>query len=259
MKTVESEYRNSMLNLDEFVYQSSTVQSTHELVQLWTAYLQSDFRSVAYRTSVYPFDAVDSSDPFDDIADFNVVSKYTGWEEHYREMGYHRHDPLMVEQNVGNGPLVITEVFSRYDDPISRQIKSEIREFGRSVEGIVIDMWAGPGKVLGTRITNEPGEVHMDAMVRRKLPAALQIFYASLQDVRALEDTRSAQRDRLTPRERDVLNWVARGFTKAEIAEKLGMSLSTVKRHCEHINLKIGATNMAQAVARAIAWGEIAP
>lgn len=44
----------------------------------------------------------------------------------------------------------------------------------------------------------------------------------------------------LTPRETDVLRWVARGKTNAEIGIILDMSPRTVQKHLEHIFEKLG-------------------
>jgi DNA-binding NarL/FixJ family response regulator len=52
----------------------------------------------------------------------------------------------------------------------------------------------------------------------------------------------------LTRRELDVLSAIRRGSTNREIAVSLGIALSTVKRHVEHILKKLDARNRAQAV-----------
>lgn len=59
----------------------------------------------------------------------------------------------------------------------------------------------------------------------------------------------------LTPRETEILKWVAAGKTKGEIGSILGISESTVKRHTEHIFQKLEVPNLTAAVARAIMLG----
>jgi DNA-binding NarL/FixJ family response regulator len=54
----------------------------------------------------------------------------------------------------------------------------------------------------------------------------------------------------LTPRELEVLTGIRGGSTNQAIAALLGVSLSTVKRHVEHILLKLEAKNRAEAAAR---------
>lgn len=58
---------------------------------------------------------------------------------------------------------------------------------------------------------------------------------------------------KLTPREAEVLLWVARGKTNAEISVILRISQETVKAHIENARIKLGASNKTQAVALAIA------
>lgn len=55
----------------------------------------------------------------------------------------------------------------------------------------------------------------------------------------------------LTPRETEVLTWVARGKTNRDIADILGMSHRTVNKHLEHIFEKLGVETRAAAAALA--------
>ncbi len=56
----------------------------------------------------------------------------------------------------------------------------------------------------------------------------------------------------LTPRETDVLCWVAKGKTNRDIGEILGMSPRTVNKHLEHIFVKLGVETRAAAAALAV-------
>lgn len=51
---------------------------------------------------------------------------------------------------------------------------------------------------------------------------------------------------RLTPRERDVLESIARGFTSRQIADGLGLSPRTVESHRAAIGAKLGTTSPAE-------------
>ena len=55
----------------------------------------------------------------------------------------------------------------------------------------------------------------------------------------------------MSQREREVLQLVARGLTNQQIADRLVISIRTVKKHVENINGKLGAQNRIQAVDRA--------
>jgi len=51
----------------------------------------------------------------------------------------------------------------------------------------------------------------------------------------------------LTPRERDVLDWVARGLANKQIAAKLGLSAGTVRIHVSNILAKLDVENRTSA------------
>jgi len=55
-------------------------------------------------------------------------------------------------------------------------------------------------------------------------------------------------RDRLTPRERDVLNQIASAASNKEAAKNLGISQRTVEIHRVHIMQKLGAKNTADLI-----------
>ena len=63
----------------------------------------------------------------------------------------------------------------------------------------------------------------------------------------------------LTPREQEVLRLVAEGKTNAAIAERLFVSVGTVKVNVERIIDKLGVSDRTQAAVRAIALGLISP
>ena len=69
----------------------------------------------------------------------------------------------------------------------------------------------------------------------------------------------SSSLDQLTPREREVLQLVARGQTNQEIGRDLTVSVSTVKTHVEHIIAKLGVSDRTQAAVLAAELGLLTP
>jgi DNA-binding CsgD family transcriptional regulator len=59
----------------------------------------------------------------------------------------------------------------------------------------------------------------------------------------------------LTPREREVLQWVSRGLTDVAVAERIGLQPSTVRSHMESVRRKLKVRSRSQAIARATAAG----
>lgn len=61
----------------------------------------------------------------------------------------------------------------------------------------------------------------------------------------------------LTPREAQVLSWVAYGKTNEEIGSRLFMAPSTVHKHLENAYAKLGVHSRAEATARLVLSGPL--
>jgi DNA-binding CsgD family transcriptional regulator len=62
---------------------------------------------------------------------------------------------------------------------------------------------------------------------------------------------------RLTPREAEVLQWLAQGKTRKEISVILEVSEATVRTHLEHLYAKLGVSNKVEAASIAL-WQQLA-
>jgi NarL family two-component system response regulator LiaR len=61
--------------------------------------------------------------------------------------------------------------------------------------------------------------------------------------------------DQLTPREREILTLITRGFANKRIAFELGVSEKTVKNHVSHVLAKLGVSDRTQAALLAVRSG----
>ena len=73
--------------------------------------------------------------------------------------------------------------------------------------------------------------------------------------VEALDGGRDDGADRLTPREREVLALLARGFANKRIATELGIAEKTVKTHVSNVLAKLGVSDRTQAALYASRLG----
>ncbi|MDQ0068408.1 DNA-binding NarL/FixJ family response regulator [Variovorax boronicumulans] len=111
---------------------------------------------------------------------------------------------------------------------------------------------AGAAIVIGTA-------TGMRLSVRNLGAAALgetMLLFAMQRDGTAGASSARLAEAALTPRETEVLSWLAKGKTNRDIGEILGTSPRTVNKHLEHIFEKLGVET--RAAAAALASGQLA-
>ncbi len=94
---------------------------------------------------------------------------------------------------------------------------------------------AQPQELARAIRTAHAGEALIDPAVAARLVDALA------------EDRRDDRYDELTPRERDVLELIGRGYSNKRIALELGAAEKTVKNHVSHVLAKLGVADRTQA------------
>ncbi|HEX2618786.1 MAG TPA: response regulator transcription factor, partial [Phototrophicaceae bacterium] len=85
-----------------------------------------------------------------------------------------------------------------------------------------------------------------ESLFSPEIAARLMQFFASLEP-----SARTEIFPELTEREREILSFIADGQTNAEIAEKLVISMKTVRNHVSNIFSKLQVADRAQAAIRA--------
>jgi len=60
-----------------------------------------------------------------------------------------------------------------------------------------------------------------------------------------------SQFERLTPREKEVLRLMAEGTSSREIADKLGITYTTVRTHIRSLGSKLGVHSKLEAIVKA--------
>ncbi|MFF3441497.1 response regulator [Streptosporangium sp. NPDC002721] len=95
-----------------------------------------------------------------------------------------------------------------------------------------------------------------DALLAPTITRRLVERFARRDDVRPALHRDLSQ---LTPRELDVLRLLAAGLSNAELADRLTLSVATVKTHVARILSKLGLRDRAQAVVVAYETGLISP
>lgn len=88
------------------------------------------------------------------------------------------------------------------------------------------------------------GDGVLDARVTRRALAAI-----TKADVGGAVEADAVERTALTARERDVLDGILQGWSNAQLAQRLGISVPTVKTHVSNVLAKLGAESRSHAAA----------
>jgi LuxR family transcriptional regulator, quorum-sensing system regulator BjaR1 len=125
-------------------------------------------------------------------------------------------------------------------------------------DGMGIPLYTRDRKRVG--ITIAGSEFALSEREQSCLHLAAIYFQARLEVLRTKGPSpKRKSSDELTVRELDCLAWIAAGKTDWEIAQILSISALTVNSHVRSILRKLNAMHRAQAVAKAIVGGMIAP
>ncbi len=124
-------------------------------------------------------------------------------------------------------------------------------------DGLALDVDLGHGAMLTLNVTRASrGYTAAERMALTLLGPHAQAQWRRLSQQQRISQAAwqalspdSSAADVLSPREREVLQWVANGNTNAEIATMLELRAGTVKRHLENIYRKLGAANRQDALS----------
>ena len=138
----------------------------------------------------------------------------------------------------------------------------EIRKAQPAARILVLTTYDSDAEILRAIEAGAAGYLLKDAP-REELYRAIQAtaqgqsYLSPSVAARLVGQLRAPLRDPLSPRELDVLGWVARGASNKEIARELHISEATVKSHLLHVFEKLGVDDRTQAVTLAVQKGLI--
>jgi DNA-binding CsgD family transcriptional regulator len=156
----------------------------------------------------------------------------------------------------------LLQAYREQEDPIARAVANAIAAIfeGRATY-FEIEYRAGPagrGSIL-TTVAALRGEGAGAAVIHRVVsghpPTTPRPLDVRTRGGQLIEDAV----ERLTPREREVLEFMAAGLDNRAIAAKLRIQYSTVRGHVRAVIEKLGARSRLEAVARAYQRGLVAP
>jgi len=179
-----------------------------------------------------------------------------GWFSRYSEAYHYRHDPCVRHCFETIEPFRWSELPGELlDNPGARRVMGESKEFGL-VEGLCVPLH----DVYGSQavVTMAGRHVELPPNSRKMIHlASLYAFGAAERAVRSPCRCPGRKAGGLTPRERDILSWVAWGKTAKDVGQILAISEFTVHAHLRSVKEKLGTRNNVHSVVEALRRREI--
>lgn len=191
-----------------------------------------------------------------------VTTYPDGWVRHYAERNYVSIDPVVIYGPRHQLPFTWQEV-ARPEEmtALQRQIFKEAAEVG-IIDGMSIPIHGRNGEYAGVALVPD-GDSHrarMDVVnSQRHLAHLYSLYYHNHTSSHLLESYLKRERPRLTPREREVLTWVARGKSSWEVSTILSVSERTVLYHIENAKRKLDVSSRTHLVVKALMANLINP
>ncbi len=181
-----------------------------------------------------------------EVSDFVVVGEGANTGDATMIASNARPDVLLLDVSMpGNGLSVIEEILSLSPDTrililtASEEVDTLVAALQRGAKGYVL-------KGVGARSLAEA--------IRTVFKGTR--YVSPTMSAKVMEYSLSGQtsdKDTLTPREREVMDLVAQGFSNKHIGLRLDLQEKTVKHHMTQILTKLGVTNRTEAALR---WHE---
>jgi len=167
-------------------------------------------------------------------------------EDAVREIASLRPDVVLLDVHMpeGGGVEVIRRAAAEGDPPrflalsVSDAAEDVIAVIRAGARGYVTKSISGPELADAVRRVNEG-----DAVFSPKLAGFVLDAFAGGPPAPAATADHDAELDQLTPREREVLRHLARGYMYKEIALRLGISAKTVEAHVSAVLRKLQLSN----------------
>ena len=182
------------------------------------------------------------------FADTLLARKWPAeWFSEYTDNNYIRVDPVAhALKSTATRPFRWSDISMDKATHEGAALMHRRRDFGFN-DAIVIPVHNPRGLPAFVSMSGRQIEVPAAELVSLHVVAL-----AAFERIRELQKLPCTSKSKLTPREREVLTWVAHGKCAWEIGIILNIAKRTVDEHVQTATKKIGATNRAHAVAIAI-------
>ena len=178
------------------------------------------------------------------------------WRQRYLDQQYLRVDPVIVAGYNRFHPLDWRDL--DWSGKPARAFLKDAAAHGLGDQGLSIPIRGPSGQFALFTVNDRCGDAEWEGFVaanRRDIILVAHLFNQKALEFEGerLPDTARA----LSPREIDAMTYLALGHSRAQAADMLGISESTLRVYIESARHKLGALNTTHAVARAMMQGLI--
>lgn len=240
------------MTIDQFIELSTAQESEQQLFNL----LMGELQNHGYDQAI--FNLYTNHHVLHLVAENGLLSQTPNvdsyWLSQYRNGFYNDYDPFRAHCFYGQGILTREElktVISLRPEQVQLLKDTEAAGFHNR---ITIAFRGGSGAVAGLDLGTSTEEAKPRS-VGAAVYVICQQFYQCFWQLKQSNDEQTWLT--LTGKEREVLEWSAKGFTKAEIGARLHISSHTVDYHSRKLARKLGARNITAAAVTALNRGLI--
>lgn len=168
-----------------------------------------------------------------------------GWFEVYKEKKLYEIDPIVWHHHKFLGTQIWTDTYKKYKEKVSPKFIHNAESFGLCF-GIAGGIHS-PNNMLTSIISFASSRNHFTTHQKAIIDTLTPHFHQAI--IRVCKENEKRALPHLSPREREILQWVTDGKTNWEISVILNISERTVKFHIDNIKEKVGAVSKTHAVA----------
>ncbi|NVN09764.1 autoinducer binding domain-containing protein [Nguyenibacter vanlangensis] len=191
-----------------------------------------------------------------------LTSYPTEWVKHYIASGFVNDDPVVARVLAQRKGFVWSEGVDPADIGARQKALLEDARDAGIFDGVTVPLLSRGGEkaAFSLLLTNQAASSATNQQRFNLLRLIGEHLHARAARLAQEEHLISGSRRRkslLTPRETEMLTWVARGKSTWDIAQIVGIGEKSVEFHLDSVRLKLQASNRTQAVVKAIMIGLI--
>ena len=241
------------MTIDQFISRSQQVETEQQLFNL----LIDEIGHYGFDTAMFNLhtDHYALGLPAKNMALKHTNSVDALWQENFCASKYDDLDPFRSHCFYGQGVLSLEDMRTTMSLTAAQIKFLQATEAAGFHNRLTVALRGGSGAVAGLDIGVSTKLRPLDRSTFHMIHVLGQHFYQRYWQLKKSEVEQPWLT--LTGKEREVLEWSAKGFTKAEIGARLHISSHTVDYHSRKLARKLGARNITAAAVTALNRGLI--